>query len=91
VNYPDGSLEHGALSFKKLSDPIHPNELRHGASFAIIGVAQRYLGSRAHMGATGGMLIGTVLDELERQDKTLGLVTMRIAGGMGIATIIERL
>jgi acetyl-CoA C-acetyltransferase len=42
------------------------------------------------LGATGAMLIGTLLDELERQDKTVGLVTMCIGGGMGIATIIER-
>ena len=42
------------------------------------------------LGATGGMLIGTLLDELERQDKRRGLVTMCIGGGMGIATIIER-
>jgi len=43
------------------------------------------------LGATGGMLIGTVLDELERSDQTTGLVTMCIGGGMGIATIIERI
>src|SRR5690606_5972756 len=42
------------------------------------------------LGATGAMLIGTILDELERQDKTTGLVTLCIGGGMGIATIIER-
>jgi acetyl-CoA C-acetyltransferase len=42
------------------------------------------------LGATGGMLIGTLLDELERQDKTTGLVTLCIGGGMGITTIIER-
>jgi acetyl-CoA C-acetyltransferase len=42
------------------------------------------------LGATGGMLIGTILDELERQDKTTGLVTLCIGGGMGIATIVER-
>jgi acetyl-CoA C-acetyltransferase len=42
------------------------------------------------LGATGSMLIGTLLDELERQGKTTGLVTMCIGGGMGIATIIER-
>jgi acetyl-CoA C-acetyltransferase len=42
------------------------------------------------IGATGGMLIGTVLDELERRDLTTGLVTMCIGGGMGTATIIER-
>ena len=43
------------------------------------------------LGATGAMLIGTVLDELERRDQTTGLVTMCIGGGMGIATIIERI
>jgi acetyl-CoA C-acetyltransferase len=42
------------------------------------------------LGATGAMLLGTVLDELERRDRTTGLVTMCIGGGMGIATIIER-
>jgi len=42
------------------------------------------------LGATGAMLVGTVLDELERRDKTTALVTMCIGGGMGIATIIER-
>jgi acetyl-CoA C-acetyltransferase len=43
------------------------------------------------LGATGAMLLGTVLDELERRDKVTGLVTMCIGGGMGIATIIERI
>ncbi|HKV54504.1 MAG TPA: acetyl-CoA C-acetyltransferase [Candidatus Binataceae bacterium] len=43
------------------------------------------------LGATGAMLIGTALDELERQDKTTGLITMCIGGGMGVATIIERI
>jgi acetyl-CoA C-acetyltransferase len=42
------------------------------------------------LGATGAMLIGTVLDELERRDLATGLVTMCIGGGMGIATILER-
>jgi len=41
-------------------------------------------------GATGAMLLGTVLDELERRDLTTGLITLCIGGGMGIATIIER-
>jgi acetyl-CoA C-acetyltransferase len=43
------------------------------------------------LGATGAMLIGTVLDELERRDQTTGLVTMCIGGGMGITTILERI
>ncbi len=42
------------------------------------------------IGATGGMLIGTLLDELERRDLSTGLVTMCAGGGMGTATIIER-
>jgi acetyl-CoA C-acetyltransferase len=42
------------------------------------------------LGATGAMLLGTVLDELERRDLATGLVTLCVGGGMGIATIIER-
>ena len=42
------------------------------------------------LGATGCMLMGTLIDELERQDKQTGLVTLCIGGGMGIATIVER-
>ena len=43
------------------------------------------------IGATGAMLIGTLLDELERQDLQFGLVTMCAAGGMAPAIIIERI
>lgn len=43
------------------------------------------------LGATGAMLLGTLLDELERRDLTTGLVTLCIGGGQGIATIVERL
>lgn len=43
------------------------------------------------LGATGGMLIGTVLDELERQNLRYGLCTMCAGGGIGIATIVERI
>ena len=42
------------------------------------------------LGATGAILLGTLLDELERQDKNVGLATLCIGGGMGISTIIER-
>lgn len=42
------------------------------------------------LGATGAMLLGMLLDELERRDLTTGLVTLCAGGGMGIATIIER-
>jgi acetyl-CoA C-acetyltransferase len=42
------------------------------------------------LGATGAMLVGTLLDELERRKLRRGLVTLCVGGGMGIATIVER-
>ncbi len=42
------------------------------------------------LGATGAIIIGTLLDEMERSDKEVGLATLCIASGMGAATIIER-
>ena len=42
------------------------------------------------LGATGAMLLGTALDELERRDLNTALITLCIGGGQGIATIIER-
>jgi acetyl-CoA C-acetyltransferase len=42
------------------------------------------------LGATGAMILGTLIDELERQDKRYGLATLCVGGGMGIATVIER-
>ncbi|OZC96643.1 MULTISPECIES: acetyl-CoA C-acetyltransferase [unclassified Rhodococcus (in: high G+C Gram-positive bacteria)] len=43
------------------------------------------------LGATGAILVGTVLDELERTGGRYGLITLCIGGGMGVATVIERL
>jgi acetyl-CoA C-acetyltransferase len=42
------------------------------------------------LGATGAMILGTLLDELERRDLATGLVTLCVGAGMGTATIIER-
>jgi acetyl-CoA C-acetyltransferase len=42
------------------------------------------------LGATGGMILGALIDELERQDKRYGLATLCVGGGMGIATVVER-
>ena len=42
------------------------------------------------LGATGAILLGTLVDELERQDKSTGLITLCVGGGVGIATIVER-
>lgn len=43
------------------------------------------------LGATGAMILGTVIDELERRDGRFGLVTLCVGGGMGIATVVERI
>ena len=43
------------------------------------------------LGATGAMLLGTLIDELERRKLRFGLATLCVGGGMGIATIVERL
>jgi len=43
------------------------------------------------LGATGAMLLGTLVDELERRDLRYGLATLCVGGGMGIATVVERL
>jgi len=42
------------------------------------------------LGATGCVILGTLLDELERRDLATGCATLCVGGGMGIATIIER-
>ena len=41
------------------------------------------------LGATGAMILGTLVDELERTNKSTGLATLCVGGGMGIATVVE--
>lgn len=43
------------------------------------------------LGATGGMMMSSLLDELERRDQTMGLLTLCMGGGMGMTTIVERI
>ena len=43
------------------------------------------------LGATGAMILGTLIDELHRRQRRYGLATLCVGGGMGIATIVERL
>ena len=43
------------------------------------------------LGATGTMILGTLIDELERRDQRFGLATMCVGAGMGVATIVERM
>jgi acetyl-CoA C-acetyltransferase len=42
------------------------------------------------LGATGAMILGTLLDEMERRNLGTGLATLCVGGGMGIAAVIER-
>ena len=42
------------------------------------------------LGATGAMILGSLVDELERRDLRHGLATLCVGGGMGIATVVER-
>ena len=68
--------------------------LRYMQAFDIphdrINVAGGAIAMGHPLGATGAMILGTVLDELERRGKTTALVTLCVAAGMGTATIIER-
>jgi acetyl-CoA C-acetyltransferase len=61
-----------------------------GLDPAIVNVNGGAMALGHPIGATGSMLIGTALDELERQDKQTGLITMCTGGGMAPAIIIER-
>ncbi|MGB8816608.1 MAG: acetyl-CoA C-acetyltransferase [Rhizobiaceae bacterium] len=68
--------------------------LRHMQAFDIdpakMNVAGGAIAMGHPLGATGAMILGTVLDELERRDLNIALVTLCIGAGMGTATIIER-
>ena len=68
------------LRFMQAFDVDHDKVIVNGGSIAM-GLP---------VGATGAMIIGTLLDELERADKEVGLASLCIASGMGAATIIER-
>ncbi len=69
--------------------------LRYMQAFAIphdkINVNGGAIAMGHPLGATGAMILGTVLDELERSNKSTALVTLCIGAGMGTATIIERI
>ena len=61
-----------------------------GISEDIVNVNGGSIAMGHPLGATGAMIVGTLLDELEARDLKTGLVTLCVGGGMGIATIIER-
>lgn len=62
-----------------------------GVDHSIVNVNGGAIALGHPLGSTGCMLTGTLMDELERRDLSTGLITLCIGGGMGIATIIERI
>ncbi|MEV6964234.1 acetyl-CoA C-acetyltransferase [Hamadaea sp. NPDC051192] len=62
-----------------------------GLSMDIVNVNGGAIAMGHPLGATGGMILGTLLDELERRGGRYGLATLCVGGGMGIATVIERI
>ena len=60
-----------------------------GITHEIINVNGGAIAMGHPLGATGAMILGTLIDELERRDQRRGLATLCVGGGMGIATIVE--
>jgi acetyl-CoA C-acetyltransferase len=75
-------------AFRGRTDALHA---RAGRRPEIVNVNGGAIAMGHPLGATGAMLVGTLLDELERRNQRYGLATLCVGGGMGIATIIERL
>ena len=71
----------------------HPDITRHRRDLAISHEITNVNGGAIAMGhplgATGAMILGTLVDELQRRDLRRGLATLCVGGGMGIATIVE--
>jgi acetyl-CoA C-acetyltransferase len=90
----DSGLEIGDIDLFEVNEAFASVVLRFQQAFdvdpALVNVNGGSIAMGHPLGATGAIIIGTLLDELERQDKAMGLATLCIASGMGAATIIER-
>ncbi|HET6653112.1 MAG TPA: acetyl-CoA C-acetyltransferase [Nocardioides sp.] len=62
-----------------------------GISHEVVNVNGGAIAMGHPLGATGAMILGTLVDELERRDLRYGLATLCVGGGMGIATVVERI
>jgi acetyl-CoA C-acetyltransferase len=99
VDVTEKLLKSARMSLKDI-DLFEINEafasvvLRYRQAFdldpAVVNVNGGAIAMGHPLGATGAMILGTVLDELERRDLNTALVTLCIGAGMGTATIIER-
>lgn len=90
----DSGVQIGDIDLFEVNEAFASVVLRFQQAFdvdpALVNVNGGSIAMGHPLGATGAIIIGTLLDELERQDKELGLATLCIASGMGAATIIER-
>ena len=90
----DSGIAIGDIDLFEVNEAFASVVLRFQQAFdvdpALVNVNGGAIAMGHPLGATGAIIIGTLLDELERQDKELGLATLCIASGMGAATIIER-
>jgi acetyl-CoA C-acetyltransferase len=90
----DSGLTIGDIDLFEVNEAFAAVVLRFQQAFAVdpakVNVNGGSIAMGHPLGATGAIIIGTLLDEMERSDKALGLATLCIASGMGAATIIER-
>lgn len=90
----DNGMEIGDIDLFEVNEAFAAVVLRFMQAFDVdsdrVNVNGGSIAMGHPLGATGAMIIGTLLDELERSDKETGLATLCIASGMGAATIIER-
>ncbi len=87
-------MEVGDIDIYELNEAFASVVLRfmqaHDIDPAIMNVNGGAIAMGHPLGATGAMILGTMVDELERSDKETSLITLCVGGGMGAATIIER-
>ena len=90
----DAGMEIGDIELFEVNEAFASVVLRFHQAFdvdpALVNVNGGSIAMGHPLGATGAIIIGTLLDELERTDRQVGLATLCIASGMGAATIIER-
>ena len=87
-------LEVGDIDLFEINEAFAAVALRFMRDLGIDGAITNVNGGAIAMGhplgATGAMILGTLVDELERRDLRRGLATLCVGGGMGVATIVER-
>jgi acetyl-CoA C-acetyltransferase len=90
----DAGMTIGDIDLFEVNEAFAAVVLRFQQAFgvdpAIVNVNGGAIAMGHPLGASGAIIIGTLLDELERSGKSVGLATLCIASGMGAATIIER-